>query len=100
MLIVQQIVAFVLGAFSVCFMLWFLANTLRDSRSRNRRHAHPPIAESESWQFKAIKPQVPSTAMRAPHTADKAAPRPQHQPAPHFAPALGQSSRSLRSASR
>ena len=100
MLIIQQVVEFILGAFSVSFMLWFLANTLRESRSRYRRHAHPPIAETESWQFKAIKPQVPSTAIRAPRTADKPAPRPQPQIAQHFAPALGQSSRSLRTTNR
>lgn len=98
MLIVQQTVAFVLGAFSVCFMLWFLANTLRDSRSLHHRRAHTPLAATESRQFSTIKPQVPSTAVRAPRIADKGAPR--SQPVPHFAPALGQSSRSLRTASR
>ena len=40
MLIVQQVVEFMLGAFSVCFMLWFLARafviwTRRDGEGRN-----------------------------------------------------------------
>jgi hypothetical protein len=96
MLIVQQIVAFVLGAFSVCFMLWFLANTLRESTSRYRRQAHPPIAESESWQFKSINPQAPSRPARVVETP----PRPAPQPVPAFGRQFGQTSRFPHTASR
>ena len=92
MLNVQQIIGLLLAGFSVTFMLWFLGNLIRESRSRYPRHAHPPVEGAESWQFRAISPQVPNSSVRAPHNSGKGA----LHPAPQFV----QSSRSLRSASR
>jgi hypothetical protein len=89
MLIMQQITALILGAFSVSFMLWFLANTLRDSRSLYKRRAHTPIPQSESWQFRTLGPQVPSSSVRVQSNSGKSAPRPE----PQFAPRFTQSSR-------
>jgi hypothetical protein len=88
----QQIIGLSLAGFSVAFMLWFLGNLIRESRSQYRRQVHQPVEESTSWPMRAFSPQVPSTSTRAPRIADRGAPRPE----PQFA----QSSRSLRSASR
>ena len=96
MLIVQQIAGLLLAGFSVSFMIWFLAGTLRESRSRHRRDAHIPVEAADSWQAATFSPQVPSRSVSAQRNPDKGAPRPQPLPAPQF----GQSSRSLHSASR
>jgi hypothetical protein len=79
MLIVEQIVVFVLGAFSVCFMLWFFANTLRDSRSRSRRRSYPPVEAAESWQARSFSPGAPGTSGPVPSRPARVVPRPQPQ---------------------
>ena len=100
MLNIQQIVGLLLAGFSVTFMLWFLGNLIRESHNRYQRHAHPPVEERDSWRFRAISPQVPSSSVRVPHSSGKGALRPEPDFAPRFAPPLGQSSRSLRTSSR
>ena len=92
MLNVQQIIGLFLATFSVCFMLWFLGNLIRESLAGYRRHSHRPVPETDSWQVRTFSPRVPSNSVPVPHNPDKGALRPM--------PQFGQSSRSLHSASR
>ena len=92
MLIVEQIAGLILAGFSVLFMLWFLANTFRESLSRYRRHSRRPAPEMDSRPVRTFSPQVQSNSGRAPHNPDKGA--------LHPLPKFGQSSRSLHTSSR
>jgi hypothetical protein len=74
--IVQQIIGLVLGGFAVFFMLWFLGNLIHESRTRYRRHAQPSVAETESWQFRTLGPQVPSSSAGVSSSSSKGALRP------------------------
>jgi hypothetical protein len=96
MLIAQQIIGVLLGGFSALFMLWFLANLIRDSRSRSRRRAHPPVEAADSWQARSFRPQAPSTSAPVPSRPERVVPRPE----PQFGPPFGQSSRTFSGASR
>jgi hypothetical protein len=92
MVFVQQLAGLILAGFSVLFMLWFLANTIRESLSRYWRHSRRPVPREVFSPVRTFSPQIQSNSGRAPRNPDKGALRP--------LPQFGQSSRSLHSASR
>jgi hypothetical protein len=75
--IAQQITGLILAGFSIYFMLWFLAGTLRDSRTRYRHHVPTPASETESWQFRTVSPQPSSTPVSGPRNSGAGAFRPE-----------------------
>jgi hypothetical protein len=91
MLIAQQIFGLFLAGFSGVFMLWFLANLIRESR-RHPRHANLPVEKSASGQASFVSPQVSSRPARVVQTPAR--------PAPQAMPTFGQSARYPHIASR
>jgi len=92
MLIAQQIFGLFLAAFSLAFMLWFLANLIRESRTSHPRHAPRLSEKAETWPVRSLSPQVPALPVRAPHNPDRGGLRP--------VPSLSQGSRVLHTMSR
>jgi hypothetical protein len=88
MLIAEQITALILAAFSLFFMLWFLAGTIHDSANRFQRHARPSSQEADSWPVESFSPPATSPSASSKQTASKAPQRPQPQYAPKFTHSL------------